>query len=125
MYALVELRPGIEGRREEVVDDRLLTRHVGGRGLFSTPSMIGLMEITCHHSVEPHLPPGATTVGFEVNVRHLAAVEPGGTIVIETRLDEVTDGRKLLFHVACREGDRLVGEGTHRRTVVPARGPRA
>lgn len=107
-----------------MVDDRLVTRHVGGRGLFATPAMIGLMEITCHSSLEPHLPPGATTVGFEVNVRHLAAVEPGRTVVIDTRLDEVTDGRKLLFSVSCREGDRLVGAGTHRRTVVPARGPR-
>lgn len=116
------LEPGITGYREEVVDERLLTRHVGGPGLFATPAMIGLMEITCHKSVEPHLPPGTTTVGFEVHVRHLAAVEPGGTVIVETRLDEVTEGRKLLFSVSCREGDRLVGSGTHRRTVVPARG---
>ena len=118
------LEPGIAGHREEVVDERLLTHHVGGAGLFSTPSMIGLMEITCHNSVAPHLPEGATTVGFEVHVRHLGAVEPGHTVTIETRLDEITDGRKLLFSVSCREGDRLVGAGTHRRTVVPARGPR-
>ena len=109
----------------ELVEERLLTRHVGGQGLFSTPAMIGLMEMTCHSSVVPHLPEGATTVGFEVNVRHLAAVEPGGTVTIETRLDEVVDGRKLLFSVTCREGDRLVGAGTHRRTVVPSKGPRA
>jgi predicted thioesterase len=117
------LTPGIEGHREEVVDDRLLTRHVGGSGLFSTPAMIGLMEITCHASVEPHLEPGQTTVGFEVNVRHVAAVQPGRTVTIDTRLEQVTDGRKLLFTVACREGDRLVGSGSHRRTVVPALGP--
>ena len=116
------LRPGIEGRREEVVDERLTTRHVGGPGLFATPAMIGLMEQTCHQSVQPYLPPDATTVGYEVHVKHLAPAPPGSTVVVETRLDEVRDGRKLLFHVSCRQGDKLVGEGIHRRTVVPALG---
>ena len=85
--------------------------------------MIGLMEITCHNSVLPLLPPDTTTVGFEVHVRHLAPTEPGGRIVVTTRLAEV-EGRKLRFDVSCHEGDRLVGTGTHRRTVVPARGAR-
>lgn len=123
--ALNGLHPGIEGRREEVVDERLTTRHVGGPGLFATPAMIGLMEQTCHKSVEPVLPEGMTTVGYEVHVRHLAPAPPGSTIVVETRLEEVRDGRKLLFHVSCRQGERLIGEGTHRRTVVPALGARA
>jgi predicted thioesterase len=126
MYAVVQhqLRRGIEGRTERVVDDALVTRHVGGRGVFSTPAMIGLMEITCHDSVAPHLPEGATTVGFEVHVRHLAATEPGERVVVGTRLVAI-DGHKLRFEVSCHEGEKLVGTGTHRRAVVPARGPRA
>lgn len=122
MYPGMSLQPGIEGRREEVVDDRLVTRHVGGDGVFATPAMISLMEITAHKSVEPHLPDGATTVGYEVHVRHLAPAEPGSRIVIETRLTEVRDGRKLLFEVTCHQGEVLIGSGTHRRAVVPARG---
>src|SRR5213592_3628857 len=50
-------RPGIEGRLERVVEGELLTRHVGGKGTFSTPAMVGLMEITSHRSVERLLPP--------------------------------------------------------------------
>jgi len=119
------LRPGIEGRSEEVVDERLTTRHVGGVGLFATPAMIGLMEQTAHKSVEPVLPAGMTSVGYEVHVKHLAPAAPGSTVIVETRLDEVRDGRKLLFHVSCRQGDTLIGEGTHRRTVVPALGPKS
>jgi fluoroacetyl-CoA thioesterase len=118
-----ELRPGIEGRVERVVDDSLTTRHVGGKGLFATPAMIGLMEMTCHNSVAPYLPPEATTVGYEVHVRHLAPTEPGNSVVVTTKLREV-DGRKLLFDVRCHEGDSLVGEGIHRRAVVAARGLR-
>jgi fluoroacetyl-CoA thioesterase len=114
------LVPGLEGRSEVLIDDTHLTTHVGGRGVFSTPSMIYLMETTAHGSVEPHLEPGTTTVGFEVNVRHLAPAEPGQHIEVTSHLREVS-GRRLLFDVACRRGDVLIGSGTHRRAVVPAR----
>jgi predicted thioesterase len=114
------LRPGLVGHTEILVDDTHLTTHVGGRGVFSTPSMIHLMETTAHDSVERHLEPGTTTVGFEVNVRHLAPAEPGQRVVVTTHLREV-EGRRLLFDVACRREDTLIGTGTHRRTIVPAR----
>ena len=74
------VRPGLEGHLERVVDGDLLTHHVGGQGTFSTPAMIGLMEITSHRSVERMLPEGHTTVGYEVHVRHLAPTAPGATI---------------------------------------------
>jgi predicted thioesterase len=117
--AIESIEPGLEGRLERVVDGDLLTHHVGGRGTFSTPAMIGLMEITCHRSIERLLPEGHTSVGYEVHVRHFAPTAPGRTIVVTTRLSEVT-GNKLYFDVACHEGDTLLGSGIHKRAVVPA-----
>ena len=119
METVEGIRPGIEGRLERVVDGELLTHHVGGGGTFATPAMIGPMEITSHRSVERMLPPGHTTVGYEVHVRHLAPTAPGHTIVVTTRLSEVK-GNKLHFEVSCHEGDRLLGTGIHKRAVVPA-----
>ena len=113
------IRPGIEGRMERVVEGNLLTHHVGGKGTFATPAMIGLMEWTSHRSVERLLPPNHTTVGYEVHVRHLAPSAPGSTIVVTSRLTEVK-GNKLLFEVECREAERLLGSGIHKRAVVPA-----
>jgi predicted thioesterase len=113
------VRPGLEGHLERVVDGELLTHHVGGQGTFSTPAMIGLMEITSHRSLEPLLPAGHTTVGYEVHVRHLAPAAPGSTIQVTTRLTEVK-GNKLYFEVECRDGDRLLGTGIHKRAIVPA-----
>src|SRR5438132_857522 len=46
--------------------------HVGGKGVFATPAMIGLMEGASHKVVEELLAEGQTTVGYEVHVRHLA-----------------------------------------------------
>lgn len=113
------VKPGLEGRLERVVDGDLLTHHVGGKGTFATPAMIGLMEITCHHSIEGLLPERHTSVGYEVHVRHLAPTAPGSTIVVTTRLTEV-NGNKLRFEVECREGDKLLGSGFHKRAIVPA-----
>ena len=113
------IRPGLEGRLERVVDADLLTFHVGGEGTFATPAMIGLMEITCHRSIEPLLPEGHTSVGYEVHVRHFAPTAPGRSIVVKTRLVEVR-GNKLQFEVECREGDKVLGAGVHKRAVVPA-----
>jgi fluoroacetyl-CoA thioesterase len=113
------IRLGLEGRLERVVEGELITTHVGGAGTFSTPAMIGLMEITSHRSVERLLPEGHTTVGYEVHVRHVAPAPPGSTVLISTRLAEVK-GNKLYFDVECRQGETLIGSGTHRRAIVPA-----
>jgi len=113
------IRPGIDGRIARVVEGNLLTHHVGGKGTFATPAMIGLMELTSHRSVERLLPEGHTSVGYEVHVRHLAPTAPGRTIVVSSRLTEVK-GNKLYFEVECREGDTLLGSGIHKRAIVPA-----
>ena len=113
------IQPGIEGRLERVIDDRLITTHVGGKGIFATPAMIGLMEGTSHKSVEAMLPEGHTTVGYEIHVRHLAPAAPGSTVVVTSKLTEVK-GNKLYFDVACHQDDKLLGSGTHKRAIVPA-----
>jgi len=113
------LKAGIEGRAERVVEGDLITKHVGGKGVFSTPAMIGLMEITCHRSLQGVLPQGHTTVGYEVHVRHFAPAAPGSTVVVTTKLTDVK-GNKLYFDVECHQGDLLLGSGIHKRAIVPA-----
>jgi predicted thioesterase len=113
------IRPGLEGRLERVIDGDLITHHVGGAGTFATPAMIGLMEITSHRSVERLLPEGHTSVGYEVHVRHLAPAAPGSTVVVTTRLTEVK-GNKLYFDVECRQDEKLIGLGIHKRAIVSA-----
>jgi fluoroacetyl-CoA thioesterase len=120
LVATVEgIRPGLEGRLERVVEGDLLTTHVGGKGTFSTPAMVGLMEITSHRSLDGLLPEGQTTVGYEIHVRHLVPSPPGTTIVVTSRLTEVK-GNKLYFAVECRQGEKVLGSGIHKRAIVPA-----
>jgi fluoroacetyl-CoA thioesterase len=113
------IRPGLEGRVERVVEGDLITRHVGGQGIFATPAMIGLMEWASHKALDGLLPENETTVGYEVHVRHLAPARPGTTVVATSRLTEVK-GNKLYFDVECHQGEKLQGSGTHKRAIVPA-----
>jgi predicted thioesterase len=111
------LTPGLAAEIETVVDDKLVVRHMGGEGVLSTPSMIGLMERAGIEAVQGHLPEGHTTVGFEVNVKHFGATPRGGKVIVRAELLEV-DGRKLRFKVEARDENKKVGEGTHRRAIV-------
>lgn len=111
------LKPGLQAEISTVVDDSLVVKHMGGEGVFSTPSMIGLMERAGIQAVQPVLGDGFTTVGFEVHVKHFAPTPKGKKVTVRAELLEV-DGRKLRFKVEAHDEDKKVGEGTHRRAVV-------
>ena len=117
----MEEYPGIRaGMRREVefeVEERLTTARTG-TPILSTPMMIGLMEKVCAEAVEPTLLPAQTTVGFEVCIKHKAAAPLGSRVRVSCSLTEV-EGRKLLFEVAVTQGEKVIGEGRHRRTIVP------
>lgn len=111
------LKPGLSAEITAVVDESLVVKHVGGDGVLSTPSMIGMMERAGIQAVQAILPQGYTTVGFEVNVKHFAATPKGKKVTARAELLEI-DGRKLRFKVEAHDEDKKVGEGTHRRAIV-------
>ena len=111
------LTPGLKAEIVTTVDDKLVVKHMGGDGVLSTPSMIGLMERAGIEAVQAYLPEGHTTVGFEVNVKHFAATPKGKKVTVRAELREV-DGRKLRFKVEAHDEDKKVGDGTHRRAII-------
>jgi fluoroacetyl-CoA thioesterase len=80
--------------------------------------MIAKMERCAAMLALAHLPEGRATVGFEVCVKHVAAAHEGARCVARASLLEIVDGRKLRFDVEVREGDRVIGVGTHERRAV-------
>jgi fluoroacetyl-CoA thioesterase len=116
---LKDVRPGMTGREQVVVaHDLTVGGHVEGMPpVYGTPMMIMAMEVASGKAVRGHLPPGWVTVGSEVNVRHLAPTPIGRTVVASARVLEV-DGRSVLFAVEAHDGERKIGEGTHRRGAV-------
>jgi fluoroacetyl-CoA thioesterase len=116
---LKDVRPGMTGREEVVVTrDLTVGGHVEGMPLvYGTPMMIMAMEVASGSAVRRHLPRGWVTVGSEVNIRHLAPTPIGRTVVATARVLKV-EGRSVLFAVEAHEGERKIGEGTHRRGAV-------
>lgn len=111
------LGAGLRGEREFVVTERMLTRHAGGAGVLTTPRLVAMIEETAQEVTRPLLGPDHTTVGFEVAVRHRAPTPAGMRVRVLAELQAV-DGRKLLFRVEAHNERGLIGEGTHRRTIV-------
>lgn len=86
--------------------------------MYSTPSMIQLMEGTCVEFLTPHMDAGEQTVGFHVDVKHVAPTRIGQQVTGRVALDEI-NGRRLLFTVEAFNADGTkIGEGTHQRAVV-------
>ncbi len=114
-----ELVAGLELSRSWMVDERHLYNPSGkpGHDVLSSPSMIWEMETTCADLAKSYLPDDMTTVGFHVDVKHVAPAKPGVEITTSAQLEKV-DGKKLTFSVEAREGERLVGTGRHRRAVI-------
>ena len=95
-------------------------RHLGPRvrPVLSTPAMIGLMEATSVEFLSPYMESGEQTVGFHVDVKHLAPTPIGQTVTFKMTVREVRDRRFTLGVEASNEQGGKIGEGTHRRALI-------
>ena len=114
-----ELRVGLTGRKELVVEERHTASHLGSGGVpvYATPMMVLAMEEAALSAVDPLLGDGRATVGVSLDVRHLAATPLGMRVTATAELVGI-DGRMLTFRVEARDDAELIGEGTHVRAVV-------
>lgn len=85
--------------------------------VFSTPSMIMLMERAAREALRPFLEAGEESVGVEVQVKHSAAAALGATVRGVARVSKI-EGRRVDFEISAYAGDRLMGQGAHGRMVV-------
>lgn len=112
---------GIKGTAETVVVYENTAAAVGSGALevFSTPSMIALMEKASRELVQPYLEDGQSTVGTRLEVSHVAASPIGAHIRAESTLVEI-DRRMLTFEVKAYADGELIGEGRHQRCIIYA-----
>lgn len=90
--------------------------------IFSTPAMIGLMEVAAAKAIQDHLPPGTISVGTRIEVDHLKAVPQRTLVRADARLVG-DDGRFLAFEVEARAKDLLIGRGKVYRAIVTLKTP--
>ncbi|KAG9392739.1 Thioesterase family protein [Carpediemonas membranifera] len=100
------------------VQDKHTTRRFPDNPILSTPSLIGMMELTCEAQTDHKLPGGFATVGFKFDpMLHLGPAKPGDEVRIEAVLSKI-DGRKLVYEVEAKVDNRVIGTCKHTRVVV-------
>ena len=114
-----ELELGLTGEvSQEVTEQDTAARW--GSGLvdaYATPALVALAERASVSAIKNCLSGDQTSVGVEVNIKHLAATPIGMTVRARAELIG-TDGKRLKFKIEAWDAREKVGEGTHVRAVI-------
>lgn len=111
-----ELVAGVSGELEWTVDEQLCVRR-GANDVFSTPSMVRLVEATSVRALEPYLQANQGSVGTRVDIRHLAPTPKGMRVRAIATVKDI-DRRRVSFHVEVNDEMEKVGEAEHERFIV-------
>ncbi len=114
-----DINVGAVGKAQLKVTENELAVNVGSGSLevFATPVMVMLMEKSACNCVAEYMENDETTVGTELNVKHVSASPVNSDITAEAELTEV-NGREFTFTVKAYDNAGLIGEGTHKRFLV-------
>lgn len=121
MNALDKVSIGMTAEIKVTVTREMTVGHVvlGMPAVYGTPMMILHMEMAAGSAISAQLPAGFVSVGMTVNIRHLAATPIGRSVRATARVVAI-EPKNVLFEVEAWDGDRKIGDGTHRRGIVKA-----
>lgn len=98
------------------------TAQVVGSGsllVYATPCMVALMEGAACEAIAEGLDEGETTVGIELNIKHLSATPVGLEVRAEAEVTAV-EGKIITFEIHAFDEAGEIGSGTHKRALVNA-----
>lgn len=110
---------GLRGSVTLVVHDADTAIAVGSGDVpvLATPRVVALAEQASVEAIADDLPEGTTTVGYEVQLAHLAPTPVGGQVTAEAHLEGI-EGRRLTFRVSVNDARGLVAAGRLTRVMV-------
>jgi predicted thioesterase len=85
--------------------------------VFATPAMVALMEASACDCLADYLDEGETTVGTELNIKHISATPDTMKVTAEAVLTAV-NGREFTFEIKAYDECGEIGCGTHKRFLV-------
>jgi fluoroacetyl-CoA thioesterase len=118
------LKVGASAETEIVTTPEMGITHLGPDAprMYSTPSMISLMEQTAIRVLTPHLDAGEQSVGTKVSVSHFKATPIGQKVRAKATLIEIVDvGRptkRYRFNIEAFNETDKIGAGNHERAVI-------
>jgi len=119
MDALDKITIGMAGEKIVIVTSEMTVGHFVANmpQVYATPIMILHLEMASGSAIASHLPERFVSVGTDVKVRHLAATPVGRTVRAMSCVIDI-DRKSVVFKVEAWDGDRKIGDGTHRRSIV-------
>src|SRR5271166_1421269 len=110
---------GTLGERRFVVEPRHAIDFAEGGmpAVLSTPWLIWFLEHAARAAVLPSLEPGESTVGTEIQVRHLAPTPLGQTVTCRARV-LFADKNEVSFQLEAYDETERIARGTHRLRVI-------
>jgi fluoroacetyl-CoA thioesterase len=110
---------GMQREATFVVDEQHSASQVGSGSLrvLATPIMIAQIEKNSHLLLVEHLPPGYSSVGAQIFIRHLAPSPIGSTVRLRSEI-QLVDGLRVQFYVQAWDQDEEIGTGEHTRFVI-------
>jgi len=115
-----DLKPGVSEEQTITTTPDMGIGHLGPGAppMYSTPSMIALIEATCVGLMTRYVDEGEQSVGFHIDVRHLAPTRIGQQVTAKVTVSDV-NGRRYKFDVECTNEDGVkIGDGIHERAVI-------
>ncbi|MDV3426079.1 MAG: thioesterase family protein [Bacillota bacterium] len=114
-----EIKLGEESVKEITVTEDMSAKRIGSGSVdvFSTPSLISLMENVSQILLQKFLSEGYSSVGININVNHIKASKIGARVTCKASISEV-NGKKVSFNVEAYDEKGKIGEGTHKRYII-------
>ena len=115
----MEIVVGMKGIAETTAEREDTALEVGSGSLlvYATPCMVALMEGAACEAISQALPEDKTSVGIELNIKHLSATPVGLSVRAEAEVTAV-DGSVITFQITAYDESGKIGEGTHKRAVI-------
>lgn len=113
------IQPGLKREETFRVEQANTARHIGSGSarVLATPWMVAFMERVAHRLLAERLPPGYSSVGVALEVRHSAPSPVGSLVRVQAEVVEV-DATRVTFTVEATDEVEAIGSGRHERVVV-------
>lgn len=114
---LIEI--GMKGNTDNLCEREDTALEVGSGSLlvYATPCMAALMEAAACEAIAAGLSENETTVGIELNLKHLSATPVGLEVRAEATVTAV-EGKIISFTIEAFDEAGKIGEATHKRALV-------
>ncbi|HEY5557891.1 thioesterase family protein [Acetobacterium sp.] len=98
-------------------EDTALAMGSGGEKVLATPRLVAWMENTAFEGLEKAIDQGKTTVGTEIQIKHLAASPIGMKVTIKGTVIS-QEKRSVTIELEAWDNIEKIGEAIHQRFIV-------